>query len=259
MASVRHAARSSLALPRRAAGLVIAAVARATPRRHRFTLAVWLARAAAPLMARTSLDSALDLALYRVLSGLTLRGVEFDLRVRTVGEEKLRAALQSRDGVLIAGCHALLTYGILRFFHDAGYDVLPIAQNSTVPLWGTRVSTPALQPSRTFLVRARTRLRESGALFAMLDRRSAAAHRGVDFTTAHGPVRAADALVRVAVRTGARVVFAIARADSAGTIVMRFCDPPPGAAVAEVMADYIGFVQKHTAPPVIESPGAPRR
>jgi hypothetical protein len=72
--------------------------------------------------------------------------------------------------------------------------------------------------------------------------------RTVEFDTAEGPMRIDDSLIRVAVRSGAQVLFTFARIEKRA-VVQRIAVPSPAAghSAAAVTREFIAFVQGHVA------------
>ena len=238
-----------------AAGLCFALAMRLVPRRRRFRAAVLVARAAAPLLRRTqayreqrkvNLDGASEIALHLVLHTLTQNGTEFDPVIAADGYERLERALAAGRGVLLIAPHAALSLLTIRLFHDAGLDPVVIAADPRMRVSGTRLTPHLVQPSRTFLVEARSRLRRGRLVCAMPDRAEPREGRTIESATAAGRVFIAPALMRVAERCGAEVVFVVARCGGRG-VVATFAAPSPEAAgsAEAVTRDFVEFVRAH--------------
>ena len=81
----------------------------------------------------------------------------------------------------------------------------------------------------------------------MIDRSQVERSRTVEVETAEGRLRVSDALIRVAVKCGARVIFLAARLERKGGVVVRFggsAEPDP--TEERVTADFVAFVQAQT-------------
>lgn len=239
------------------AGRCFALLMRLVPRRRRFGAAVMLARAAAPLLRRTqaykeqrkiNVDGASDIVLFFVLEALTKNGTEFDPLIAAGGYERLERALASGRGVLLVAPHTALSLTTLRFLHDAGLEPVTVAADPRMRLSGTRVTAQTMQPSRTFLVEVRSRLRRGGLVCAMPDKREHQEGRTIEFTTAKGRVIIAPALMRVAARCGAEVVFLETHFEGR-SIVANFAAPAPESAgsAERITADFVEFVRVHVA------------
>jgi hypothetical protein len=104
---------------------------------------------------------------------------------------------------------------------------------------GTGVTARTVQPSPTFLVKTRSRLRGGDVVCAMPDRAEHHGARTVEIATAGGRVVVAPALMHVAARCGARVIFtevhAEGRAALAGTVYAPEATSSGGAIAEEFM------------------------
>lgn len=186
------------------------------PQRHRFAAALLLARAALPLLRRTDayrvqeligFDGPQEIALHFVLTALTRKGAQFDPVVAVNGYEKFERAYATGKGVLVVGPHAALTLLMIRYFYDRGLDPVVISPDPQMRVGGTRVTARTVQPSPTFLVKTRSRLRGGDLVCAMPDRAEHQGLRTVEFATPKGRVIVAPALIQLAVRCGAEVIF----------------------------------------------------
>ncbi|MCA1567615.1 MAG: hypothetical protein LC803_18590 [Acidobacteria bacterium] len=193
-----------------------ATMMRLMPRRYRFGAARIVARAAVPLFRMTDayrvqemigFDSPPEIALHFVLNALTRNGTRFDPVVKVKGYEEFERAYRAGKGVLVIGPHAALTLLMIRFFYDRGLDPVVISPDPRMRVGGTDVTARTVQPSPTFLVKTRSRLRCGELVCAMPDRAEHHGARTVEFNTAKGRVIVAPALMQVAARCGAEVVF----------------------------------------------------
>ena len=213
------------------AGKCVAALIRLLPRRRRFRAAMLLARAAEPflrgtapfrLQQRSRVDGAREIAAMMVLHMLTRNGCEFDLDVDVRGWDDFVRACRDGRGVLLASAHAGLGLMLLRLFHEYGLPAVTITGEEEI-IAGTRLVAPTMQPSPTFLVSARNRMRRGDAVCAMLDRHEHHAGHTLEVDTVNGPVIVAPALLHVAAKCGARVAFTEMHVDGdrlAGTVAM---------------------------------------
>lgn len=237
------------------AGICFAYAMRLIPRRRRFGVAILVARAAVPFFRRTeayedlrrgNVDGVSEIALYLVLNALTKNGTSFDPVMKVNGYEKLELALESGDGVLVISPHTALNLLMIRFFHDSGHDPVVITADPEMRISGTTLTANNLRPSQTFLVAARTRLRDGRLLCAMLDRSEPCEGRTVEVVTANGRVFIATALVQVAVRCEANVVFTEVHIDKCG-VVANLVMPSPGSTgcVDAISNEFSEFIQAH--------------
>lgn len=235
----------------RAAEFCFAAALRLAPRRRRFGAVLLLADAVLPFLRRTSayrwqeavgFDGPREIALHFMLNALTRNGTRFDPVVSVRGFEELERAHAAGRGVLVLGPHAALTLLMIRLFHDRGLDPVVVSPDPRMRVGGTTVTARTVQPSPTFLVKARSRLRRGDVVCAMPDRAEHHGARTVEFATAAGRVIVAPALMHVAARCGARVVFtevhAEGRSGVAGTLHAPR-DTSSGDAIAEEFMDFV--------------------
>ncbi|HWT00343.1 MAG TPA: hypothetical protein VN256_08855 [Pyrinomonadaceae bacterium] len=210
-----------------AAELCFAAAMWLVPRQYRFRAAVLVASAAVPLFRRTEayreqemmgFDSPREIALHFVLNALTRNGTRFDPVIAVRGYEEFERAYASGQGVLVVGPHAALTLLMIRLFHDRGLDPVVVSPDPRMRVGGTTVRARTVQPSPTFLVKTRNRLRRGGLICAMPDRGEHHGGRTVEFATAAGRVIIAPALMQVAARCGAVVVFTEVHAEGRGLV-----------------------------------------
>lgn len=238
-----------------AAEACFAAAMRLVPRPFRFGAAVLIARAAVPLFRRTdayqtqlmtNVDGPHEITLHFVLNALTKNGARFDPVVAVKGYEELRRARAAGRGVLVIGPHAALTLLMVRLFHDDGFDPVVITPDPRMRVGGTTVTARTVQPSHTFLVKTRNRLRRGELVCAMPDRAEHHGARTVEFATANGRVIVAPALLQVAARCGAQVVFAEVHVEGRGLAGTISAPSPVSAGAAGALTeDFMGFVRGH--------------
>lgn len=237
------------------AGVCFAAAMRLLPRRRRFGVASLIARAAGPFVRRTAayqqqrtgnVDGVREIALHLILNTLTKNGTEFDPVLTVRGLEGLKRALASGEGVLMLSPHTALSLLMVRVFHDAGLDPVVVAADPRMRVSGTRTAAQVVQPSPTFLVTIRSRLRGGRLVCAMPDKVEYREGRTVEFPTANGPVIVATALMQVAARCEANVGFFAVHAEGRGVVANIVTPPPspPGSAEA-ITGDFIEFVRAH--------------
>lgn len=227
-----------------------------------------LASLLTPVVRRTSafqelrrslpVDRARDLTLHLVLNSLTRSGTAFDPAFRVEGGDALESALGSRRGVLMCATHTVALALVPRLLHDTRPDATIVTAESWIRVPGTRAMFSTLRPSRMFLLELRTRLRDGGLVCAMIDRSQEELSRTVEIATAEGRLRVSDALIRVAVKCGARVVFVAACLEPSGGVVVRFGEPAePDPSEERITEDFVAFVQAHVAQVAASRPGHP--
>jgi len=239
----------------RAAEGSVALFFRIIPRRYRFDLALWLARVGPPLFRRTTAYreqqrlnylTPREIALHLILNALTKNGAGFDPRFVIDGYEDFQQAYQTRRGVLITGHHAALTQLLVRRFHDDGLDPIVITPDQRMRAAGSSKAVRTIQPSATTLVKVRTRFRRGELICAMPDRAEHDSRRTVEFSTAAGRLIIAPALIELAARCGAEVLFTEVRlADRhlAVTIVPPACERSDAQAL---ISEFVSFVRTRT-------------
>jgi lauroyl/myristoyl acyltransferase len=239
----------------RAAEFLFAAAMRLAPRRCRFGAAVLVARAATPLLRLTEayrrqeligFDGPGEIALHFVLNALTRNGARFDPVVEVRGFAELERACAAGTGVLVLGPHAALTLLMIRLFYDRGLDPVVITPDPGMRVAGTTSTVRTVQPSPTFLVKTRGRLRRGELVCAMPDRAEHHGARTVEFVTVSGRVIVAPALMHVAARCGARVIFTEAHADG-GSVVGTIRAPANASSGDALTEDFIAFVQERAS------------
>jgi lauroyl/myristoyl acyltransferase len=194
----------------------------------------------------TNVDGPYEITLHFVLNALTKNGTRFDPVVAVRGYEELERAHAAGRGVMVIGPHAALTLMMVRLFHDDGFDPVVITPDPRMRIGGTTVTARTVQPSLTFLVKTRNRLRRGEVVCAMPDRAEHHGSRTVEFETANGPVIVAPALLQVAARCGAAVVFAEVHVEGRG-LAGEIAAPSPMSADAAgaLTEEFMEFVRGH--------------
>lgn len=234
-----------------AAEFLFAATMRLAPRRYRFGAAVFVARAAVPLLRLTSayrvqeligFDSPHEIALHFVLNALTRNGARFDPVVEVKGLAEVERAYAAGRGVLVLGPHAALTLLMIRIFYDRGLDPVVVTPDPQMRVPGAPLTVRTVQPSPTFLVKTRDRLRRGDLVCAMPDRAEHHGARTVEFATVSGRVIIAPALMHVAARCGARVIFTEVHAEG-GSVVSTIHAPAHASSGDAITENFIAFVR----------------
>lgn len=233
----------------RQAGRCIAVAFRAVPQSHRFTVAVSLGRLIEPLVARTEAwnmrqllrtDSLRETSLDLVLLMLDRHRVRYDPRVEVIGGEHLEG--DAPNGTLVVSPHAMLAAHLTRVLHDRGIPLQVVSPEITQPITGIGRAVRVLMPSPWLLVRARRALRSGEVIAAMIDR-GEPERRSVTMQTSSGPLLVSMALLQVAVRQRARIVFLHGRLEER-RIVLTLERPSDEASVEAILADFSDFVDR---------------
>lgn len=232
----------------RTAEFGFALVMRAVPRRYRFDVALSLARFSVPVFRHTGayreqrFHSPREIVLHLVLNALTKNGTRFDIPFTIDGYEHVERAYATGKGILLTGHHAALTVLLVRLLGDKGLDPVVITPDVEMRIPGTGLDLRTIQPSQMFLVQMRTKLRGGALVCAMPDRAEHHVQRTVEFATGAGRVIIAPAIIDVAARCGAQVLFTEVRLEGrhlAATIV----SPTANASTAELVDEFVAFVR----------------
>jgi lauroyl/myristoyl acyltransferase len=233
----------------RGTGLIVALAFRALPERLRFRAAIVVARWLEPLIAltrgyqeRTRLrtDDLRETSLELLLMMLTRHRTTFDPVLHVDGIEHLPAAGSGPN--LIVGPHTMLSTLFIRHLDDAGHDPVVITADPDQGVPGRRTRARVVCPSPVLLFRVRRYLEEGNTVAGMIDRRETERHSAT-VKTSGGPVFVSDALLQLAVRHGARIVFIATNLDDASRIVIRLASPSHGSHdVHDIVTDFADFV-----------------
>lgn len=98
-----------------------------------------------------------------------------------------------------------------------------------------------VQPSPAFLVRTRSLLRRGELVCAMPDRAEHQGRRTVEFATAKGRVIVAPALMQLAARCGAEVIFTEVHLE--GRALIGTIAAPSAASADAIIKDFMEFVR----------------
>lgn len=236
------------------AGAAFATAMRLVPRRRRFRAALLVARAALPLIRKTEayreqqkskVDGIREIALYLILDCLTKHGTRFDPVINTTNYENVERALADGKGVLTISPHTVLSLMLVRLLHDAGHDPVIVTADPNMRIGGTIKPAETTQPSPTFLVAIRNRLRRGRLVCAMLDRAEAREGRTIEFATVRGRIIVATALIRVAARSDARVIFSAAYLDKRGIVITFAAPSSSNGSTDSITSDFVEFVRAH--------------
>jgi len=242
----------------RAAERCFALAMQTVPRHYRFQTTLLLARATVPLFVSTAAyrEQSIknfhrpdEIVLFLLLNALAKNGTRFDLKIVAKGYEHFERAYAKGKGVLVTGHHAALTLLMVRFFHDKNLDPVVVTPDGSLKVPGTSVEAETIQPSRMFLVHLRTKLRAGKVICAMPDRAKHHGQRTIEFATPAGPVIMAPAIIEVAARCGAAVLFTEVRVEGRQlvTVIADAATSSPRDASA-IITDFISFVRERTAP-----------
>jgi hypothetical protein len=227
---------------------------RIVPQRFRFAFAVSIARAVVPLFRLTAayreqsirrFHNSYEISLHLVLNALTKNGTAFDPIIVVKGYDEFERARRAGKGVLVIGHHAALTLLMVRFFYDKGLDPIVLTPDPDMRVGGSQVIVRTVQPSPTFLLKIRSSLRRAEVICAMPDRAEPVPRRTIDFVIENRRLIVAPAIMQVAARCGARVIFAEVHANR-GRLMGTLAAPSNSTAVNEVTDEFVAFVQATT-------------
>lgn len=241
----------------RAAERCFALALQIVPRHYRFQTTLLLARATVPLFVHTAAyqEQSIknfhrpdEIVLFLLLNALTKNGTHFDLEIVVKGYQHVERAYAKGKGVLITGHHAALTLLMVRFLHDKELRPLVITPDDNLRVPGTSVRTETIQPSRMFLLHLRSKLREGKLICAMPDRAKHHRRKTIEFATPAGPVIMAPAIIEVAARCGAAVLFTEVRVEG-HQLVTTIAAPAasPLGDPSAIVTDFMSFVRERTA------------
>ena len=239
----------------RLAEFCFAVLMRIVPRRVRFDTALFIARATVPLLRKTAayreqrikgFHSPTEIVLYLLLNAMSKNRTPYHLAISVTGYENFLRSHAKGKGVLVIGHHAALTLLMVRFFYDNGFDPIVITPDSSLPIAGTLVTARTVQPSPMFLVQLRGKLRSGQLVCAMPDRAEHHDGRTVEFATPTGRVIFAPAMIRVAARCGAEVVFTEVRVQKRRLVASIGIPLPSSADASAITEDFISFVKECT-------------
>lgn len=233
-----------------------ALVMRVVPCAYRFDVALLLTRVTVPLFRKTeayseqqikNFHSPREIALHLILNALTKNSTAFNPRITVNGFDDFLQAFARGQGVLVIGHHAALTLFMIRLFYEKAFDPIVVTPDSRLRVPGTLVTARTVQPSATFLVRLRSRLRSGELVCGMPDRAEHHARRTIEFATSAGQVIIAPAIIEVAVRCGAEVLFTGVRVQGR-RLVATIAAPSPssGGSSSAITEDFISFIREHT-------------
>jgi lauroyl/myristoyl acyltransferase len=132
---------------------------------------------------------------------------------------------------------------MVRLFQDRGLDPVVVSPDPQMRAAGTDVTVRTIQPSPTFLVKTLGSLRRGEVVCAMPDRAEHHGARTVEFSTAAGRVIVAPALMHVAARCGARVVFTEVHAEGRRTVAGTIASPADSSSGDAVADEFMEFVR----------------
>jgi lauroyl/myristoyl acyltransferase len=237
------------------AGALLSGLVLVLPRRHRFAALAIIARLFLPVIRRSHLlgnlrvwhvNTDCDLALYALLQKLDRHDFGRGAEIRFDGIHLLDAAAEAGSGTLIVAPHALLLFLAVRRLHDTRGNVTAVRAPAPGGRAHRHSRVPVIVRSPEFMLDVRDALGAGRTVFAMVDRRGPEDGVTTTISTASGTVHLSVALIRLAVRCGASVIFMTARPHLAGlscTIAAPSRDSvgDPDAIVAELGR----FVQAH--------------
>jgi lauroyl/myristoyl acyltransferase len=229
---------------------------RMVPRRHRFDCALSFASLAVPILRWTGayheqeikqFHRPHEIALHLLLNALSKNGTSFDLITDVNGLHNVVQSLSSGKGVLLIGHHAALTVLMVRILFDKGLAPIVITPDDRLRVPGTLIPARTLQPSVMFLVKLRGNLKRRELVCGMPDRAEHHEQRTIEFKTATGQVIFAPAMISVAVRSGAQVLFTEVHVEGRRLVATVVAPSPATSADVEtIVDDFVSFVQEQT-------------
>jgi hypothetical protein len=139
----------------------------------------------------------------------------------------------------------MLSATILWLLTDTGAEMNGVSASPMLVL-GTGAPVRIIDPMHSFLLQVRKVLRANGLVGAMIDRDVVTSRSTFEVPTDGGPVVIADALIHVAFRLDAAVVFFVGHLNG-GEIVMTLDVPSPDESRSPegMTAALVSFLQKH--------------
>lgn len=240
-------------------GRSLAFVVRLLPLRHRFSAAILAARILQPLFRvsgayaerlKLRTDGLPETSLDFVVMMLTRHDVAFDPRIEVSGLEHVPDA-STKGATLIVSPHTMLSVLILPLLIDRGVTPSFTAADPAMKIPGRRSGANQIIPTRTFFVTVRELFAAGRIVISMIDR-DVAERRTRAVTTSRGEHMISTALLEVALREGARILFFTTRLDPQWNVRMSFVEGSRGD-VTDVneLADRFGaFLERHVYAPL---------
>ena len=195
--------------------------------------------------AKLRTDDLRETSLELLLMMLTRHGATFVPVVRIDGAEHLPAPA---DGpLLIVSRHTMLSFLFLRYLEDAGHEPFVIAAYPGLRISGTRRPARVLDPSPMLLFKVRRLLADGRTITAMIDR-DRPDRRSASIDTPDGPGFISAALLQLARRCGARIVFLSTRLNAEGAVVCRLVAASLEGDLAALIADFAAAVDRRYLP-----------
>jgi len=224
---------------------------RFVPRPWRFRAAVRFSRLVRPLIARTPAwparrelrtDRLEETSLDLILTVLTRYGVEYDPIIEIDGIEYMPRPGDEHP-CLLACAHMMLNSLIARHLYDTNVPFGAMTAEKGMRYPGTRVPVDAITPTDARLLEARRHLaRQSGVVSAMIDR-DVPERRTLEFETVNGKLIVSTALLQLALRMNARIIFFGTRMRDDNTIVMTV-RPAEETSVEGLAAEFARFIDQ---------------
>jgi lauroyl/myristoyl acyltransferase len=184
------------------------------------------------------IDSLRETSLQLVLMLLTRHRTTFDPLVHIAGAEHLPPA--GAGPLLFISPHTMLSLLVPRVLRDRGYEPLVLISAFPIRFYGTTTDGNTLVPSPEMFFEVRRAFRNGETVMSMVDRGDPE-RRNALFRTVKGPFRVSDALIRLALRSGARIVFFAVKTDAASRVVLHL-GAPSNEGVSGVVSDFVKFV-----------------
>ena len=190
-------------------------VIRLFPQKARFKATFKISQKLQPLIKKTStfnglsnvnrIDGPDEIALNMLLETLTTHGIKFDLDVTVTGVENLTIAVNRRNGVVFVTAHGLSRLAAT-YLTKNNYLPQFISIEPVILIPGTCKRVNGIVPCNSYLFKVRNSLRDGKLIGAMLDLHPIQ-NRTIEMTTVLGPVSIATPLFKIALHTGASIIY----------------------------------------------------
>jgi hypothetical protein len=226
---------------------------RAIPKPFRFPVARKLSTNLGALLQRASwyrrqqslgIDRPEDIALHYALNIMSNSGTLFDLPIAIEGEDVFLASLKRSRGTIILSPHTLLSMALFRLLYDRGLIPTIVSAAPVAHIYGTRLFVRTLMPSTNLLFQVRTALRRHEIVCAMIDNSPRSSTRTMEFPTSEGPVFVSSALMQLANRCDASVLFMSARLGER-EIILTFGNPGDETNDLLMTKSFVEFFARH--------------
>lgn len=235
----------------RIAGIPVAWLLRALPRRHRFRAMVLSSRFITPIvpllpMYRNrgyDLDTPREEALRLVIRAAARSVVEYDPPLQACGMVCVNEAVAQHGCALVLSAHFSLNHLLLRALHDSGHTVATMRGQALTPavIAGTSIPFHDIALSPTVLVRIRNALRRGVVLVMDVDRPDRR-EGSLPVETRSGTIHIMPTIFEFALKTRTPVIFAATRAH--GPVIRTTFARPVATRVEDVIDEFSAFIRE---------------